>query len=245
MKPGWKNFLAVVVLLVLGMAVYLNTFGNRFVYDDLVTVEENVFIRDPGNLQKLFSQDYYLLSEEYSFRPLVTVTCFWDYSRWGINPWGYHLTNLLLHLASGLAVYFLASRLLRTVPAAFLAGLIFLLHPVQTEAVAAISFREDLLCALFFCLALIFYLKEKPLFYFLSLLGFILAPRRPGALWRFPFPLRSTGSGGRGGTRGNIDCIQHLRHGVRPFTSGLTVRPRQGRKAKPVPCGVQCSTRYT
>lgn len=175
MKAIRKNLPAIVILLFLGTVVYLNTFHNQFVYDDLVTVQENIFIRDLGNLKKLFSRNYYLLSEEYSFRPLVTATYFWDHFCWGADPRGYHFSNLLLHLLTGLAVYYLAAHLFQRGPATLLTALIFVSHPVQTEAVAAISFREDLLCALFFCLALIFYSRDKAPSYLLSLLCFVLA----------------------------------------------------------------------
>nr|HPJ72378.1 hypothetical protein [bacterium] len=83
---------ALLLVLAAAVLVYADTFPNSFVYDDLVTVEENLFIRDWGNLGLFFSPEYYLLSEEYSFRPLVTLTYFIDYYFWGLNPWGYHLS---------------------------------------------------------------------------------------------------------------------------------------------------------
>ena len=145
----------------LAAAVYSPTFANRFVYDDAVTVEENLFIRDWGNAPRIFTADYYVRAEEYSFRPLVTLTYFWDYAFWGINPWGYHLTDLLLHALSAAAVYLLALRLFRRRLPAAAAALLFAVHPALTEAVAGISFREDPLCALFCFLSLLLYLRAE------------------------------------------------------------------------------------
>ncbi|MCX6349448.1 MAG: tetratricopeptide repeat protein [Candidatus Aureabacteria bacterium] len=172
-----RNFLVLSLLILLSAAVYSPTFLNRFVYDDQVTVEENLFIRDWKNVARFFSADYYVRAEEYSFRPLVTLTYFWDYSFWGTNPWGYHLTNLLLHAFAAVTVYFLALRLFRRRLAAAAAALLFALHPGQTEAVAGISFREDLLCALFCFLSFLCYLRTKRscIFIILSVLFFILA----------------------------------------------------------------------
>ncbi len=197
MRPVPRYFIHVLLLLLVGTIVYWNSLGNSFVYDDEVTVKENLFIRDWKNLGRFFSRDYYLRSEEYSFRPLVTLTYFCDYSLSGENPEGYHLSNLILHLLAGLAFFYLAKNIFGRRESALLAALIFLIHPVQTEAVCGISFREDLLCCLFFSLSLLTYVsseREKkrvyqtdpvppntlrsnnnPISYSLSLLFFILA----------------------------------------------------------------------
>ena len=156
-----KDFLFILLLIIIGGGVYANALPNSFAYDDRVTVEENLFIRDWTNLRRFFSADYYSRSEEYSFRPLVTLTYFIDYSLFGLRPWGYHLTNLLLHLLAGITLYFLAKKILLHRGPAMLAALIFIVHPVQTEAVAGISFREDLLCALFFFLSLLIYISSE------------------------------------------------------------------------------------
>jgi protein O-mannosyl-transferase len=176
-----KNLIFLLLLLLVGTGVYWNSLDNGFVYDDLVTVEENLFIRDWRNLGKFFFRDYYGRSEEYSFRPLVTLTYFADWALFQGDPRGYHLTNLLLHLLAGLSVYFLGKTICSTAGVGFLAALIFLVHPAQSEAVGGISFREDLLCALFFFLSLLAYAKSgwkgkiNSASYALSLLFFILA----------------------------------------------------------------------
>ncbi len=154
------------LLLVLSVVLYGNTFCNAFVYDDLVTVQQNLFIRDWRNLARFFPWNwksidhflgnYYLYSGEHSFRPIVTWTYFWDYFWWQRNPWGYHLTNFVLHVLSGITVFVLSTKLSESRLTGMFAALIFLTHPALTEAVAGISFREDLLCAVFFYLAFFF-----------------------------------------------------------------------------------------
>ncbi|MFH1039421.1 MAG: tetratricopeptide repeat protein [PVC group bacterium] len=161
MPKAKKYLIHVIILILVGTGVYWNSLGNGFVYDDTVTVEENLFIRDWKNLGRFFSRDYYLRSEEYSFRPLVTLTYFCDYSLFRGNPASYHLTSLILHLLSGIALYFLAKKILPRPEGALLAALVFIIHPVQTEAVDGISFREDILCTLFFALSLLMYIKSE------------------------------------------------------------------------------------
>jgi protein O-mannosyl-transferase len=162
--PNLKNnFLPLLIIVIIGSGIYANSLPNSFVYDDLVTVEENLFIRDWENLGKFLSADYYSRSEEYSFRPLVTITYFSDYALFALKPWGYHLTNLILHLLAGITLYFLSKKFLDGRVAPLLASLIFIVHPVQTEAVNGISFREDLLCCLFFSLSLLIYISSERL----------------------------------------------------------------------------------
>ncbi|MEE9294107.1 MAG: glycosyltransferase family 39 protein [Phycisphaerae bacterium] len=85
------------------------------------------------------------------YRPLGVLTFAVDYWLWGMNPFGYHLTNLLLHLACTFLVWRLGLRLMGDARSSFAAAVIFGLHPAHCEAVLWISGRFDLLvcvCAL-------------------------------------------------------------------------------------------------
>jgi len=196
MRSPRRYIFQIFLLILVGTGVYWNSLDNGFVYDDLVTVEKNFFIRDWRNLGKFFSADYYVRSEEYSFRPLVTLTYFADWALFRKDPRGYHLTNLILHCLAGLAVYGLGKKICSSPGIGFLAALIFLVHPAQAEAVNGISFREDLLCCLFFGLSLLMFIRSErpkrvgdtednipgittpnyaPGFYLLSLFFFVLA----------------------------------------------------------------------
>ena len=103
------------------------------------------------------------------YQPLSWVTLGLDYLIWGMNPFGYHLTNLLLHAANAVVFYFVAARLLSlAVPSsreepillgAATAALLFALHPLRVESVAWVTERRDDLSGLFFLLAIQSYLK--------------------------------------------------------------------------------------
>lgn len=175
-------------LLILWAAlVYINTLTNGFVFDDEVTIVNNVLIKSPANITKLFSYEYFTLSGEASYRPLVTFTYMIDYAVWGLTPAGYHLTNLLLHILSAYFLYLLLVNLWGERGFALTAAAVFSLTPVNTEAVNAVSFREDLLITPLCLLSLIIHrclqdpgisgLRGKlfkygaPLLYFLALLS--------------------------------------------------------------------------
>ena len=136
---------------------YSNSLTNAFLFDDLNIVVENVFIRNWHFLPRIFSQR--LLSGAGAptdfYRPLQTVTYLLDYQAWGLNPIGYHLTNIILHLANATLFYLLIFRVTRRVVTAFAASSLFAVHPVHTQAVTYISGRADLLAVAFLLIGLL------------------------------------------------------------------------------------------
>ena len=145
------------------LIVYANSLTNGFVWDDHIYVEGNPFLADPANIRRLFNWRFYAGVHEIlaGSRPVFLASLLVDKALWGAAAWGHHLTNILLHAANSLWVYALAWTLAPAWPLALLAGLIFALHPVQTETVNAICFRSDLLAAFFVFAALRTYLKLR------------------------------------------------------------------------------------
>ena len=139
------------------VAVYAGSLGHGFVWDDHIHIEAAPFVQDARNLRVLASPGFWLgrVEVEGSARPLLLASLLGDRALWGAAPRGYHLTNILLHAAAAAALTMLAAELTAVPLAALLAGLIFALHPVQSEAVCAVSFRADILAALFVFLALL------------------------------------------------------------------------------------------
>lgn len=154
------------------LVLYLPSLGAGFTYDDRVTVVENRFITESGNLPKLIGPEYFRGAEEKTWRPVTTLSYFFDFALWGKNPFGYHLTSVLLHALTAALVVLLLAAWRAPPPVALLSGLAFALHPVATAVVDAVSFRDDLLAALFVVGGLYLYrLATRP-----------EAPRR-AALW--------------------------------------------------------------
>jgi protein O-mannosyl-transferase len=101
--------------------------------------------------------------------PVTWLTFGVDHALWGMNAFGYHLTNILLHAANAVLFYLLALRLLRLgLPSAsagairlgaIVAALFFALHPLRVESVAWVTERRDVLSALFYLLTVLAYLK--------------------------------------------------------------------------------------
>ena len=154
---------ALSLLVFLGLVVYFNSLSNGFVYDDYGTVVENRYISQPGRLLKaIFSPSYYKFAGlEASYRPVSTLSYFLIYSVAGLNPFYYHLANLILHILNAILVYWLAYIILQHRLRALMAGLLFACHPVLSEAVNSISYNDDLLTAFFFLLSLIVYCRIR------------------------------------------------------------------------------------
>lgn len=167
------HILSISLIIILSTGIYANTLKNGFVYDDGVTIVNNTLIKSFGNLPKLIQKDYFTLSGEGTYRPLVTLTYFLDYALYGLKPWGFHLTNILLHTINGVLLYIFLAILIRSpvvnnqqsiiyslfINLPFYISALFVSHPVLTEAINAISFREDLLAFLFYMAALTIYIS--------------------------------------------------------------------------------------
>ena len=148
MPPGTSRATrrAVVLLLLAGGLTYANAFWGVFQFDD-----ERVILQDP----RLESLARFVGHLPQMIRPVTKLTFFADRWCFGASPAGYHLLNLLLHLANGLLVF----ALLRSVrlgqglqprpTLAFWTALVFLVHPIGSEAVTYVSGRPTLLAAFF------------------------------------------------------------------------------------------------
>ena len=157
------------------LLVYLPAVRNAFVnWDDDLYIYKNPFVQ---KLDATFWREAFLGFHAANWHPVTWISHGLDYAFWGLNPVGHHLTNFLLHAVNSGLVVLLVMRLGRftnwsigarggNAPApggrsllvtAVVTGLLFGLHPLHVESVAWISERKDLLCGLFFLLALYAY----------------------------------------------------------------------------------------
>lgn len=149
----------------LAVAVHLNSLGNGFAYDDLGVVRDNPEIRSLANAPQLFVEPYWpvLYGGEKSklHRPVTLVSFAFDWALWDGRPFGFHLTNVLLH---ALATALLVVLLLRLGGAwgAAVGGALFAVHPVHVEAVANVVGRAELLAAAAVFAALAVALRAPP-----------------------------------------------------------------------------------
>lgn len=147
------------VIVIAGGLSYLNSLLNPFIWDDVYLVSANLHIRNLSYIPRLFFENVYhqdMIGKFY--RPVLMSSFSLDCHLWGPDPFGYHITNILIHLGNALLVYGLIRLIFRRELLAFLTAMLFVLHPVQTEAVTYISGRADPLATFFCLLSLCFFI---------------------------------------------------------------------------------------
>lgn len=159
MSSETKNFpwWAYAVLLVAGLFAFWPSVMFDFVnWDDPAYVLHNDLIKSwsPSNLVGVATE-----TVTRNFAPLTILSLLIDHTIWGLNPSGYHATNVLLHLVNGVLVLLLVKQLTNNRFVAWTTAALFLVHPVQIETVAWISSRKGLLSATFMLAALLVRLR--------------------------------------------------------------------------------------
>lgn len=157
--PRQRSSLIFFLFIVLGVALYFNVVGSFFLSDDFHLIY-SIKTKGPLGIWSSGSWEF--------FRPLISLSLFFDYRLWGLNPLGYHLTNIFFHSLNSFLVFLLVLLLLKDAPGysqvrilAFFSGLLFLIMPHHTEAVSWISGRCDVISAFLFLGSLCGYLRYK------------------------------------------------------------------------------------
>lgn len=141
--------------------VSANTLHNEFAYDDVHIVVENEVIRDLARPFEVFSRPFWPGQAGRDlglWRPVTTLALGLQYSAMGETPVVFHLVNVLLHACVTALAVALLSRLM-PLPGAFVAGLVFAVHPVHVEAVANVVGQAELLAGLCFLLACLVHVR--------------------------------------------------------------------------------------
>ncbi len=146
------SILVAAVLVAVVFACYWNSLGNGFVFDDEFLVPAYGRVRSFSSLIQILLDSY---------RPVRNASYAIDFFVWGLHPFGFHLTNVLIHAGSTVLVFFLVRRLTVKPSIAFIAALIFAVHPIQTDSVSYVSGRRDVLFAFFYLAAFHAYLSYR------------------------------------------------------------------------------------
>ncbi len=166
-----RPWLLALVLVIVTFLAYFPALRGGFVFDDVLIID-NPLIHASNGLYRLWftaeAQDYYPLTE----------SLWWlEWRAWGSHTMGYHVVNVLLHAANTVLVWMVLRRL--KIPGAWLAALVFAIHPVNVATVAWMSEQKNTLSMLFYLVAILLYLRfdeeRRWGWYGLSLAAFALA----------------------------------------------------------------------
>ncbi|MGR3310287.1 MAG: tetratricopeptide repeat protein [Candidatus Brocadiales bacterium] len=162
----------ILLIIAVSATIYLNSLKNDFVFDDLGLVKSNPYIRSLTNIPDSIRHMHY--------RPLRAISYTIDYYFTGLNPLGYHISNIIYHAITSVLVYLVAYLMMKNLhprvassrdtthgastPSRLIplfAALIFASHPVHTDSVTYISGRRDILSTLFFFLGFYYFLRYR------------------------------------------------------------------------------------
>jgi tetratricopeptide (TPR) repeat protein len=152
------TLLICVILSLVTFASYWQVKNNGFIdFDDPLYVTENKGIQSGFTLDAL--KWAFTTNQAFNWHPLTWLSLMLDYQLFGLNPAGYHLTNLAFHIANTLLLFYVLHLMTGALwRSAFVAAL-FALHPLHVESVAWVSERKDVLSTFFWLLTMWFYVR--------------------------------------------------------------------------------------
>jgi len=164
--PRTSTAIALAALVIVGAALYSTNLQNQFFWDDDDLIVNNPYIHELSwdHVGKMFTEDLQGGSGQPSnyYRPLLLLGFGINHAISGLDPTGYHVVSNGFHVASGVLVFLLIAAATRNRIAGFVAAMLFVIHPLQTEAVTYLSGRGDPLHLFFMLLSLgTFYLAER------------------------------------------------------------------------------------
>lgn len=147
-RSPWLPFAAIALF---GLIAFSGIFRAGFLWDDHEMIEANPRVQSVSiaNLQHFFTHDVFDGKGDAYYRPLQSILNMVDYSLWGARPWGFHFTNLLLHIATACLLFVASRRAGLRLETALTAGLLFVVHPIGVEQLLIIAGRAELMAALF------------------------------------------------------------------------------------------------
>ena len=171
-----KKKILVLLLLVVGI-VYANSLMAGFVEDDnALIIRKQAYFDRPGSvINILTSSDAPVGVKNPYYRPLNTLSYVLDHYLWGLQPFWYHLENLLLHCLVVVLFYLLLLEVFGDWRLAFFAAVLFAVWPANAETVDWVSARNTLFCSAFSIASLLFLAKGGGKWIALSFLAYFLA----------------------------------------------------------------------
>lgn len=170
-KINRGELVALALLVIVTAGAYSNTLDSGFHFDDKRVIWDNpaVFMREI-TLDNLYDAAF---NSPHRNRPVANVTFALNYYFHNLNLPGYHITNIFIHIATGIFLYFLLKATLSLptlrdkfdrqgpVIISFIAAAIWLLHPLQTQSVTYLVQRMNSMFAMFYILAMLLYVKGR------------------------------------------------------------------------------------
>jgi tetratricopeptide (TPR) repeat protein len=191
--PGkYRTILMCAALAIITFAAFGQVLFYKFIdFDDNVYVTKNPHVQ--GGLSRQSIVWAFRTPYASFWHPLTMLSYMLDYQLFGLNPFGYHLTNVLLHIANTLLLFIILNEMTGGFWKSAFVAAAFALHPLHVESVAWVAERKDVLSTLFWMLTMLAYLQyvRRPniIRYSLTLFAFALGLMAKPMLVTLPFVL--------------------------------------------------------
>jgi len=162
-----RHSFAFALLIILGALAYSNSLSNQFVHDDNYQIVRNPYLHSDESLARLLFSDVWgyqtpgRAGTSNYYRPLQMLAYRWIAQISGLNPSAFHWVNLVLHLMASATAYLMFWYLTRNSGVSLSGVVLFVLHPIHTEAVDWIASLPELGCGLFYFLSFWLFLKSQ------------------------------------------------------------------------------------
>lgn len=164
MSVKYRDHIIVLILAVVCFLLFSNTLNNDFIFDDYHMIVENQYIRDLKGVWRFFYSDEITSVQipKGMYRPLLMASFSINYLLGNLVSRSYHIINILIHFLNGVLLYIILILFLKndTFWFALTSALLFVVHPVNTQAVNYISCRSTLLVSIFYLLSFYLYVKK-------------------------------------------------------------------------------------
>jgi tetratricopeptide (TPR) repeat protein len=182
-KYADKRYIHIILILILGVLAYSNSFQGSFLFDDLLNIVENPLIKSPDLIidssiycsKNIMTPEQESLCKSFKTRLIGYYSFALNYKMHRLDVFGYHIVNLFIHILNSILVYYLLILLFKTpllvkfavnnsrlaMFIALFSALLFALHPVQTQAVTYIVQRFTSLATLFYLFAIVMYIAWR------------------------------------------------------------------------------------
>jgi tetratricopeptide (TPR) repeat protein len=193
-------WLSILIIVVITFINYGNSIKNEYAGDDVILITGNTFtlaglhkvtniLSDDGVIEGWLDSDKSTIQDNgfrKRYRPITQLTLATEVQFFGENPHISHLINILLYSIIGILIFIILANIYNYIPdknwyisIPFLASILFICHPIHTEAVANIKSRDEILALLFSLLSLHFTIKyiskPKVIYLFITAICFLLA----------------------------------------------------------------------
>lgn len=173
------KLILILIIISINLLIFLPSLKGGFVWDDYELIVDNSLLKTQNVIKTMFTPFGYGGFNSLLYRPIVSLSYKLDYLIYGLNPSGFHLTNIIIHTLNAILIFFILFYLFKDLKISFISSVVFSVFPSHFENVSWISGRTDLIAMFFTLLTVLFFIKyfnnDNKMFLYFSSITFFLA----------------------------------------------------------------------